>query len=201
MIKIGILSNIENAIGSSSDDDISGNAQNNIIEGGNGNDWLNGGAGIDTVSYASATGAVSVNIGDSNAFNSYNNYTRWNSSTGSAGNDDVVGFENIIGSNFNGNDTIIGGLGNDVLKGGSGSDVFKFAANDGADIIKDFDLGLDKIDLSDWGISFDNLIFGHLTLDYYSAVSVSALDISNTITVSGYYTDINSLDASSFVFA
>ena len=53
-----------------------------------------------------------------------------------------------------GNDTLIGGLGHDVLSGGSGNDVFDFnrvaESRAGAgirDVISDFVIGQDKIDL------------------------------------------------------
>jgi Ca2+-binding RTX toxin-like protein len=61
-----------------------------------------------------------------------------------------------------GNDTIIGSNGYDEMTGGTGVDIFDFnhgvnASNTvtswgGYDIIKDFEVGVDKIDLSDLGI-------------------------------------------------
>ncbi|UUY10604.1 type I secretion C-terminal target domain-containing protein [Pseudomonas sp. J452] len=49
-----------------------------------------------------------------------------------------------------GDDILIGGTGNDNLWGEGGSDTFVWHAGDtGADVIKDFDLAQDKIDLSD----------------------------------------------------
>jgi Ca2+-binding RTX toxin-like protein len=83
----------------------------------------------------------------------------------------VEQFENVIGSIYNdaitgdaannslnggaGNDILAGGLGNDILVGGSGSDIFKyFSATESTagalnrDMITDFQLGIDKLDLS-----------------------------------------------------
>ena len=61
---------------------------------------------------------------------------------GAAGNDLLLGGD--------GADILIGGAGNDELWGGSGADTFIWHAGDtGADVLKDFDLGEDKIDLSD----------------------------------------------------
>lgn len=61
--------------------------------------------------------------------------------SGGAGNDVIFGQE--------GNDVISGGAGNDVLYGGSGNDTFMFEAlTDGLDIIKDFEIGQDSLDLT-----------------------------------------------------
>ena len=60
---------------------------------------------------------------------------------GGAGDDVIFGQE--------GNDVIAGGLGNDSLYGGSGNDIFLFEAiNEGRDVIHDFDVGHDLLDLS-----------------------------------------------------
>ena len=50
----------------------------------------------------------------------------------------------------NGNDILIGGKGDDILWGGNGNDTFKWEQGDyGKDIIKDFSIKNDKIDLTD----------------------------------------------------
>jgi Ca2+-binding RTX toxin-like protein len=122
------LSGFENLYGSDQNDVLTGNAGNNIIiglegddiiDGGAGNDELigsNNGAGGDTVSYASATGAVTVNILTGLA-------------SGAAGKDAVIAFEHIIGgkggdtlTGTGGANTINGGAGNDVIEGGGGAD-------------------------------------------------------------------------------
>src|SRR5689334_3907612 len=48
----------------------------------------------------------------------------------------------------NGDDTLTGGLGNDLLVGGNGADHFVFAKDGSTDTIKDFQSGIDKIDLT-----------------------------------------------------
>lgn len=65
---------------------------------------------------------------------------------GGAGDDILVGGQ--------GDDILIGGLGNDILTGGEGSDLFTFSndvlsVTSSQDVIKDFHLGEDKLDLSD----------------------------------------------------
>lgn len=85
---------------------------------------------------------------------------------GKDGNDTIWGYD--------GDDIIDGGAGGDSLIGGAGNDVFKFKLDEAIlDIIDDFDIAVDKIDLSD--ISFTStddvnfnsinnikdIIFGH----------------------------------------
>ena len=120
------LSGIENIIGGSGNDKITGDGQDNIFEGGAGDDSLDGGTGTNTVSYEHAISAVSVNIATGVA-------------SGGDGNDRLSNFTNIIGSAFNdsltgnvnantiqggaGNDSLYGGAGNDVLYGGADNDI------------------------------------------------------------------------------
>ena len=66
---------------------------------------------------------------------------------GGAGHDDITG--------GGGTDTINGGAGDDVMTGGSEADTFVFSPSDGDgdDVIVDFTNGVDKIDLSAFGLS------------------------------------------------
>ena len=154
----------ENLIGSSYNDTLTGDALANTIEGGLGNDILNGGLGVDTVSYASSTAAVTVNLALTTAQN-----------TIGAGTDTLSNFENIFASAFNdtltgnsaansinggaGNDLIIGGLGADILTGGIGADTFRFLSTGldaSFDRISDFSTAqADKIDLKNLLVGYD----------------------------------------------
>jgi serralysin len=49
-----------------------------------------------------------------------------------------------------GDDVLTDGAGRDTLIGGGGADIFVLAADDQADVITDFEVGADRIDLSDW---------------------------------------------------
>ncbi len=113
---------IENAIGGSGADTITGNEFDNVIEGGLGNDMLDGGEGSetigDTLTYASATAGVTVSLAITTQ-----------QTTGGGGNDTIKNFENLVGGK--GNDTltgdveanyIYGGDGNDTIEGGAGAD-------------------------------------------------------------------------------
>jgi Ca2+-binding RTX toxin-like protein len=114
--------------GLAGDDTLNGGGGNDTLNGGDGNDLLDGGIGSDTASYASATAAVTVNLGLTTAQN-----------TGGAGTDTLISIENLTGSAYNdiltgnsanniltglaGNDTLNGGDGNDTLNGGDGNDL------------------------------------------------------------------------------
>jgi len=65
---------------------------------------------------------------------------------GSAGNDDLRGGL--------GNDRIVDGDGQDTLRGNGGADIFVFRDDEFQDTIMDFQMGIDRIDLSDWGMVY-----------------------------------------------
>ncbi len=130
-----VLINIEAVYGSAYADVIRG-SDRAVIEyfsGGAGNDTLQGGSGLGTdqglniVSYSdsSTTGAVVVNLATGR-------------SSGAAGNDVLIGFQGVFGSNFNdvltgdGQDNIIQGMdGDDTIDGGAGWDVLSYLSATG----------------------------------------------------------------------
>jgi Ca2+-binding RTX toxin-like protein len=159
---------IENATGSAFADTLMGTGERNILTGGAGDDLLvgrgggdrlEGGDGSDTASYADATTGVRVELEHAGAWYS-------------GGSDQLASIENVVGSSFAdsltgssgtnalsggaGNDVLAGLLGHDVLTGDAGADLFDFNAledspvgTDARDVITDFQLGLDDIDLRD----------------------------------------------------
>ncbi|PFG63616.1 hemolysin type calcium-binding protein [Thioclava sp. ES.031] len=69
--------------------------------------------------------------------------------TGTLGDDEILGLagnDTIYG--LSGDDTIDGGAGFDLLYGGVGADTFVFADGTNVDMVYDFDLGVDSIQLS-----------------------------------------------------
>jgi len=71
--------------------------------------------------------------------------------SGGSGNDllqDGAGDDRIDG--LDGDDTIVGGIGEDAFFGGAGADLFVVLGDKKTDTIRDFQPGLDQIDLSFW---------------------------------------------------
>ena len=131
-----LINDIENAIGGSGNDTITGDSGANTLSGGNGNDVIDGGtgtdsiaggAGIDTVSYASRTNPVTVTLGGSstNGESGENDTVASDveNATGGSGNDTLTGSaaDNTL-KGGNGNDSIVGGDGKDRIEGGAGND-------------------------------------------------------------------------------
>lgn len=122
------LTAIENLTGSKYNDTLTGDgganaiqggAGGDLIEGGGGADLLDGGIGVDTVSYAGAASGVSVSLDLTAA-----------QDTLGAGQDTVIGFENLTGSDHD--DTLSGNAGGNVIDGGAGTDTVSYASAAGA---------------------------------------------------------------------
>ena len=124
--------------------------------------------------------------------------------SGGAGDDILVGGL--------GNDILTGGLGSDILTGGEGIDTFTFTQESldmtsSRDVIKDFRLDEDKLDLSDIlefvgddTTDMDNLL-EHVSADYDSAQDTLNLTItgegSNTMSVALENFDLSGLELGS----
>ncbi|MDD4616451.1 MAG: calcium-binding protein, partial [Alphaproteobacteria bacterium] len=139
------FSDITSVIGSNRGDTIYGSTGNDSVLGGSGNnffyaslgtDTLNGGAGgTNTVSFANATSAVTVYLTTGIA-------TGW-------GNDTLINFSRVIGSNFD--DTITGSSGNNTITGGEGNDLFyatsgtdAYMGGGGTDILSFANMGVSQ---------------------------------------------------------
>jgi len=116
---------------------------------------------------------------------------------GEAGNDNLWGSNgNDVINGGSGDDIIFGGTGFDILTGGEGYDLFQFTATAGSDIITDFDVSGDTIQLyyqaEDNHTNADlSLANGILTWDVDSTSNDVVIDLSATINSS----DLNDLDA------
>ena len=146
--------------GGDGNDNVSGGTGDDLILADAGDDVLNGGSGTDTLDFSGAADGVMVNLAAKTA-------------TGTAtGSDRIASFESVLGSAFddlligdknantlNGGDgaDVLRGLGGaDALTGGDGADTFVWgAARDvvdsgvylGRDVITDFAVGEDRLDL------------------------------------------------------
>lgn len=126
----------DTAVGGTGDDTINGQGGNDQITGGSGADSLNGGAGADTL--IGQGGSDSIKGGG-----------RADMIFAGGGSDTIKagGGDDMVRAN-GGRDFIDGGGGDDLLFGGGGKDTFAFKNNSGDDIVRDFRLGKDMLDLS-----------------------------------------------------
>jgi trimeric autotransporter adhesin len=145
-----VLVNIQNVVGGSGDDTITGNGLNNILDGGIGADSLAGGAGNDTYVVDNIGDAVTEAAGE--GIDTVNASTHYRLSenvenltlTGSAdlqayGNSDA----NTLTGNA-GNNLLDGGAGADIMIGGAGNDVY-FVDNIGDQVVENPGEGLDAV--------------------------------------------------------
>ncbi|MGK7892736.1 MAG: calcium-binding protein [Xenococcus sp. (in: cyanobacteria)] len=157
----------DSLFGGTDQDTIFGEQGNDYAEGGFGDDLVNGNDGNDTLWGDNASTLVppvnpanNLIIGQNlpvlDGDDIINGGLGNDIIDGEGGNDLLSGNEDddIINGGF-GSDTLVGGLGSDTLTGGDGFDVFKFSPTDSLigtdiDIITDFDVNQDRIDLTDF---------------------------------------------------
>lgn len=126
--------------GGAGNDTISAGGGADFVEGGAGNNVLAGGDGVDTLSYQGSSQSVTV-------FTEFGRAYVGPLGTGSE--DQVSGFENIIGSDYR--DQLEGDAGSNLLMGGGGDDDLR--GNGGADTLDGGD-GADRFLLTDRSESF-----------------------------------------------
>ena len=129
---------IENAVGGSGDDTLTGNASANILIGKAGADMLDGGGGADTASYEGSSAGVSVNLLTGTA------------SGGDAAGDTLSNIESLKGSDHN--DVLTGTSTNNALRGEGGNDILR--PYQGGDFI-DGGAGIDILDYSYTGVALN----------------------------------------------
>lgn len=137
----------------------SGTAADEVIQGGTGNDFVFGLDGSDRI--YGGNGADQLYGGNG-----------WDLLSGGNGDDRLYG--------ENGNDVLAGGKGADLLFGGAGADAFVFGAQGGADTIGDFQLGIDRIVLTD-GLSMigTHLSGGSTVIDLSDGSSITLAGIAD----------------------
>lgn len=166
---------IDTLWGDSGNDKLSGDAGADYVYGGDGTDFVSGGDGNDQLRGEAGNDQVIGGVGDDYADGGIGDDS-WVSGgegndtvLGGAGNDVVSGdagndrLDGGVGNDTlwggTGNDTLLAGGGNDVLSGGADSDKFVFVATKlGSSVINDFQHGIDKIDITGAGLSFDALM-------------------------------------------
>jgi len=143
------LNNIASINSGDGMDVVHGNNQRNTINGEAGHDQLYGGKGADTL----------FGGGDSDFLFGENGRDTLYGEEGHDILDGGRGRDTLDGGA--GHDILIGGRGRDTLTGGEGFDIFEFGPNSGRDVITDFSLTDDKIDLRafEGEITYDDLEF------------------------------------------
>ncbi|MCP4825734.1 MAG: calcium-binding protein [Shimia sp.] len=154
--------------GGEDDDHLSGDAGNDVLMGGLGGDTLSGGTGDDKLMLGTGNDDGSGGEG-----RDYLN--------GGLGNDALaggVGADKLVGGD--GADTLSGGTGNDHLWGGNwwkdgDADTFITQAGGGKDMIHDFEVDHDVIDLSSYGIEYADLLSHMQNQGWATVIDLSAL--------------------------
>ena len=150
------LIGIENVIGTSYNDTLTGNDGDNTLQGGAGSDALDGRAGSDATDYGASDAGVTVNLTTGAAIGGHaqgDTLANMENIGGSPHADTITGNDSANSLNgAGGNDTLHGGGGADTLRGGAGADALH--GGDGADALHGDD-GDDTLwgDLEDAGAS------------------------------------------------
>lgn len=119
--------------------EITGTAGADILYGTGGADHIVGLAGIDTIKGGASADWIEGGSEGDKLF-------------GDAGDDLIdggTGNDNMQGGD--GADILRGGAGNDTMGGGLGADIFEVSLANGADVIGDFEVGVDRIDATAFG--------------------------------------------------
>lgn len=94
-----------------------------------------------------------------------------------------------------GNDVINGGGGNDLIYGQGGADIFLFSRGTGGDVIADFQHGVDRIDVSQFFTSYEQLLANLVQNNGSSAVNLGNGDFFVLLGVTN-----STLSAGDFIF-
>ena len=145
--------------GGSGNDTLFGYGGRDHVLGGSGDDFVYGGDGRDIVRGGSGNDVVDGGSGDDFLF-------------GDSGNDHIIGghgWDRLFGGEGNdfleggdGDDVMIGDAGDDLMIGGAGKDHFVFRGNFGNDVIREFELDKDVIDLR---LVSEAIRFSELTIE------------------------------------
>lgn len=193
----------DSLVGGEGADSLSGGEAKDRLEGGAGDDVLDGGAGVDTMLGGAGDDTYVVDHGQDVVTELAGEGTDTVILTGAEhrlgaefehlvmeGPVATRGYGNALDNRIVGNgadnildggagaDTITGGGGSDWLVGGAGADVFVFGPGSGQDQIRDFQTGVDTLDLTAFGAD-------EPTLAYVGADTVLSFDDGSTITFAG----------------
>ncbi|MEM7210350.1 MAG: LamG-like jellyroll fold domain-containing protein [Pseudomonadota bacterium] len=203
--------------GTAEDDVIDGAGGNDIINGLGGADIMMGGDGDDrfycddegdqiieaagggydrvytsvsatlsaNVEAVKATGTTAIDLTGNASDNWIDGNSAANTLLGGEGSDRLRGRE--------GDDVLDGEGGNDILEGGTGSDIFRVGPDGGVDMVLDFELGLDRIDLTATGASPAGLTINDSAQG--ARIQYDDANLGNVVILKGVYaSDLSVLD-------
>lgn len=144
-------------------DSVSGGEGDDVLDGAQGDDWIEGGEGLDLLIGFTGDDYLRGDNGDDTLKAGGGSDTLEGNDGqdvlfAGSGDDSIyggVGDDTVNGGA--GDDVIRGGVGNDALTGGDGADVFVFGSGFGSDLINDFDLGSDQVNIAIANTSFPDL--------------------------------------------
>lgn len=154
--------------GEAGTDTIWGNAGADVLSGGGGADLLYGGVGSDKLIGGRSADALYGGDGADRLIGGHGNDRMF----GGAGRDTLAGGD--------GKDKLYGGAGADMLTGGDGRDIFCFKKGSGQDVISDFQLGQDRIEIGTGASELKQLSFekqGKNVLIAFSNVEILVEDV------------------------
>lgn len=176
-------------IGGGGNDLLKGDGDDDVLLGGGGRDVIRGGSGDDLSKGNGGADRLFGNGGDDTLLGGGDN----DRLVGGGGHDRLVGSggrDTLLGGG--GKDTLSGGRGDDVLNGGQGPDRFVFGRGDGADRIKGFRQGQDKIEIGRGANDFDDLTI--------SKVGRNVLIEFANVDILVEKANVNTFDEKDFVF-
>jgi Ca2+-binding RTX toxin-like protein len=182
--------------GGEGNDRLLGALGNDSLLAGTGNDTVIGGEGADTMSGGDGDDLMSGELGNDRMFGGLGNDTM----NGGDSADEMFGNDGRdILNGSNGADTISGGWGMDTLIGGADADVFHFVVDSSDDVIRDFQNGTDRIDLSEFNLAGFGALAGAISpLNGGSLIDLDVIGGTGSIWVEN--TVVGLLDATDFIF-
>ena len=164
-------------------DTLIGGAGNDVIDGGDGDDLISGGADNDRISGGDGNDTIYAASGNDRIY-------------GDLGNDLLMagnGNDTVRGGG--GADQIYSGGGDDDIRGGAAADVFVFSQGMDADLLWDFQDGVDRLDFSAFGYSS----MADLTILDLGTRAVIVVNADWHLTLANF--DASLLDDSDFIWA
>jgi Ca2+-binding RTX toxin-like protein len=172
------------ATGHSGNNVLTGNDGANLLDGGSGNDTLIGGVGTDTLQGGAGNDSLAGGAEGDRLLGDGGDDTLSGGEGGDTldggGQSDALsggaGADSLSGGGQN--DRLNGGAGNDILSGGGQNDVFVFTVGSGADVVVDFNVRFDALDLTGQTVTSYGSVGGDALISFDDGGSVRLVGVS-----------------------